>query len=167
MALSLQQKSVYLILFNTTMISRSLGKTFDSRDRLKKFKGRVFKEIERLTDEIDKGVLVETNIVNSISKLSHEFNISFGQAQKPINVILKYHYYLSKILNNNIERALHCPLDSKIMKKIGVRGLSLAKMKKAKYFEIQRKIQGLIPSEARITYDIRWDKDNLDGAGIR
>ncbi|MCD6531190.1 hypothetical protein J7K99_01945, partial [bacterium] len=68
---------------------------------------------------MEKSELTENNIIAAIESLSNEFGISFGQAQKPINVILKYHFYLTNG-NDDIKKELHCPIDSVILKKLGI-----------------------------------------------
>ena len=107
MALTIYQKSVYLIILNATMILRSVGKSLkanESDKSVKDFKIKVFEKINKLTDLMDKRLLKENNILDSIKELSKEFPISFGQAQKPINVILKYHFYLTKNENASVPR---------------------------------------------------------------
>ena len=166
MALSLYQKSVYMLIFGATMIARSIGKTIGSRkkkDKLIQFKTDLFKQLEQLIFRLDKGTLKEHNIVTSIGYLSKRHKISIGQTQKPINVILKYHYYLSAGKRQN-KKVFHCPLDSVILESIGQKSLSLAKMDKEKYIEIQDKIQSKCPF--RIEYDKKWDMKFLKRHGI-
>lgn len=165
MGLTLHQKSIYLVIFNATMISRSVGKTFNKdKTKLKNFKKRVFEEIAKLTKLMDKGKLTEDKILDSIENLTKEFKISFGQAQKPINVILKYHFYLTGCKDVKMKATLHCPLDSVILKKLGKSGKSLTKTSKKDYRELQKKI----PKEFkhRIDFDNFWDEQNLRDAGI-
>jgi len=164
MALTVHQKSVYLIIFNATMISRSVGKSLKGNKNVKDFKIGVFKEIDKITDLMDRGKLTEDNILNSIQKLSNKFQISFGQAQKPINVILKYHYYLTKSHDNQMKRILHCPIDSVILKALGIRGLSLTNINKKKYLEIQKEIQKRC--FFKIEFDTQWDEKHLLNKGI-
>lgn len=165
MPLTIHQKSVYLIIFNATMISRSVGNRLKkSRKTLKDFKVRVFQELDRLTGLMDDGQLIENDITQSIEKLRTEFQISFGQAQKAINVILKYHFYLTRGEEDTVKRALHCPVDSVILKELDRRGISLAGMDRTTYAEIQRDIEERSPS--RIEFDTRWDTQHLRDEGI-
>jgi len=170
MALTIHQKSVYLIIFNATMISRSVGKSLKNNKKLKgikdlkDFKVRVFEELNKLTDLMDKEKLIEENILKSIMILSDEFEISFGQAQKAINVILKYHFYLTKNKNNNIKRILNCPIDSVILETLNKKGLSLTKINEKKYLELQQEIE--THHSLRIEFDDQWDKQHLKKQGI-
>jgi len=164
MALIIHQKSVYLIIFNATMISRSVGKNIKAGKSVKDFKVKVFEEIEVLTNKMDNCALTEKNIIDSIDTLSNEFGISFGQAQKPINVILKYHFYLTKSNDDHIKKALHCPIDSLILKKLGKSGISLTKITKEKYLGIQKEIENRC--DTRIAFDTQWDEQNLRAEGI-
>lgn len=64
-----------------------------------------------------KSKLTEKDIIDAINSLVNEFGISFGQAQKPINVILQYHFYLANG-GDAIKKVLHCQIDSIILKGI-------------------------------------------------
>jgi hypothetical protein len=148
------------------MISRSVGKTLksiNSKKTVKDFKRRVFREIESLTELMDNDKLSEKDIVNSIETLQKEFDISFGQAQKPINVLLKYHFYLTRNNNSTIKKILHCPIDSKILEELKEE-VSLAKLNKEKYLELQEKIQKRC--ETRIDFDTKWDEKHLQEEGL-
>jgi len=163
--LSNEQKNVYLIIYNATMIARSLGKTFeDQKDLLKKFKKTVFNEVEQLTDKMDKHSLSEEAIINSIKKLKNTYNVSFGQAQKPINVLLKYHYYLYHTDNKTILEVLHCPLDSVVLKRLGYRSynmLFLTDIEYDTYISLQNKIKKIAPYNYRLYFDRAWDEKHL------
>lgn len=169
MTLSIQQKSIYLILFNATMVMRSIGKRIKNKEKQLEFKKALFEEIEKLTRFMDKGKLVEMNILHSITILSKKFNISFGQAQKPINVILKYHFFLTENQNTGIKSALHCPLDSVVLKELkkyykDLNLLSLESMNQEAYVDLQEKIKSQTPT--RIEFDIKWDKQHLEKVGL-
>jgi len=162
--LSIHQKSVYLIILNATMILRSIGKTFKKNGKeLIDFKKRLFKELEDLTYKMDKGLLMETDIINSIRRLEKNFGISFGQAQKPINVVLKYHFYGTCNMDSRIKSILHCPLDSKILKEIGCY-LFLPHIDYKKYNEIQNLIA--TKAQSRLEFDSIWDRQHLTDEGL-
>ena len=171
----MEQKSVYLIIFNATMISRSLGKTFkkdmpwltkhEREELIKRFKQDVFREIEKLTVRMDSHLLTEEDILKSIVTLKDGFNISFGQAQKPINVLLKYHYYLNHPENDDIKAILHCPLDSKVLGRLGVKKF-LTKIDDNEYFRLQRRIEDRMVPEPKITFDRLWDEKHLRDEGL-
>lgn len=146
------------------MISRSVGKSLHGNKTVKDFKIKVFEKVDRLTQKIDTRTLTEDDIIDSISDLSKEFRISFGQAQKPINVILKCHFYLTKSSHNNIKKILHCPVDSKNLERLGRSGISLTKIKRKMYLELQRDIQKRCST--RIEFDTQWDEQHLRDNGI-
>lgn len=164
MALTIQQESVYLIIFNATMILRSVRRSIKGEGRLRDFKVSVFREIEKLTDKMDTNTLTEEDIINSIDNLVNEFGISFGQAQKPINVILKYHFYLTKSEEEEIKKKLHCPIDSVILERLGKSGLPLTWMNKEMYLKIQKEIENR--GNTRIEFDTQWDKQHLRDEGL-
>ena len=166
MAMTMYQKSVYLIIFNATMISRSVGKTLKSNSDkdVRNFKISTFRELEKLTGRIDMGQLTENDILDSIRSLSSEFGISLGQAQKPINVILKYHFYLTRSEDEQTKKVLYCPIDSVVLKDLLGRKLSLTLIDEKMYLAIQDLIQK--HSKTRIDYDTVWDKQHLQEEGI-
>ena len=182
MPLTIYQKSLYLIILNATMILRSIGRTFRKRpevndesieEEIKKFKQKVFEEIETLTNLMNNGNLLEENILKSIKRLSEEFGISFGQAQKPINVILKYHFLLTREENDPQKKELHCPIDSKNLRNIHRSGLSLKRINEDedKYLEIQSEILEIQQNRegfnaTRVDFDISWDRRNLEDEGL-
>jgi hypothetical protein len=158
------------------MISRSVAKNFKSerRLRLKNFKIEVFKEIKKLTSKMNAGKLSEKDIIKSIDNLRNKFKISFGQAQKPINVILKYHFYLTRknkdLTKDPMKKVLHCPIDSIILKRLGERSnLKLTAIDKDKYLELQERIEHYCKKKhfnTRIEFDELWDEQHLKDEGI-
>ena len=163
MSLKTYQKSIYFILFNATMISRSVGKTIKGRKDMKYFKLRLFKKLDNLTTLMDNKKLTENNILKAIENLANEFCISFGQAQKAINVILKYHFYLTNNKNIQVKNALYCPLDSIILKALKKRKF-LTNINKEEYLEIQNEIaKRCFP---RIDFDKIWEKQLLQKVGL-
>lgn len=186
MPLTIYQKSLYLIIYNATMISRSISKTFREKtivkeknktkikkkvdkkveNKRRKFRISVFNEIEKLTNKMDNKTLKEQDIWKSIKELSEKYKISIGQAQKPINVILKYHFFASKNKSKKIKSALHCPIDSRNLEELNRSGISLTKINKEKYSEIQCKINKDNEYETRIDLDVNWDKTHLKRRGL-
>lgn len=142
MSLNIYQKSVYAGLFNSTMIGRSVGKTFKKTNKkLDDFRLTVLYTSENLIDKMDKNILSEKDIINSLDELTECFKVSYGQSQKAVNVILKYHYQLYKEFKNYDGSVLHCPLDSTILKELGRNYLSLSKIDKQNYLLIQDEIK--------------------------
>ncbi len=181
--------SFCLKILNETMILRSISKNKD-KVNLNEFKKMVIDECKDLFKKIDNGDLTEDNILESIRKIANHFSISFGQAQKPINTILKYYFYL--ICNNNydLEKNLHCPIDSKILKHLRkeikkilenlseeeredylnfqeniIKKLSLKELDEECYEKIQEKIKEIQEKRginSKVEFDLEWDKQNIN-----
>jgi CRISPR/Cas system-associated endonuclease Cas3-HD len=167
MALSIYQKSIYSIIYNITMIGRSVGKSLKSSNSGKTyndFKVTIFQELDLLTSKMDTGQLTENDIMSSIRNLSEIFKISFGQAQKAINVILKYHFHLTKNKDNKIKSVLNCPIDRVVLNDLLGIKKPLTKIDEALYIKTQNSIKQI--SKMRIDYDIVWDKQHLKKWGI-
>lgn len=163
MSLSLEQKSLYLVPFDRTQIERSIAKTLNA-DELRDFKIAVFREVGKLTDRMDSGELSEEDIVDSVDALSSQFRVSAGHAQKPINVILKHHFYLTRGWDARTKTALHCPIDSVVFEKLGKRQMSLISLDMDKYLQLQSEIAEKGP--ARLDFDRALDEQNLQFWGI-
>jgi len=171
MVLSIEQKSVYLTILDATMILRTVGRSLRSEDRLKEFKNKVFKELEGLFNKMEVGKLTDNDILHSIDKFCEQFGISFGQAQKAINVLLKYHYYMyEKYFDDciKIKSVLHCPLDSTNLERLGIINNPLTRINKKEYKDIQNNIQNKMQSLGlnKIDFDKLFDKDFLRRRGI-
>jgi hypothetical protein len=165
--LTVYQKSVYLIILNATMILRSIGRTLrlnNSVLTIHDYKIQLFGKIENLTNLIEANEFTENELLNCITDLANHFSISFGQSQKAINVILKYHYHLTGINNDQLKRALQCPIDSKILSVLDIRNLSLTAIDIARYLEIQNIIAQRV--EYRIDFDYNWDRQHLEDEGL-
>ncbi len=169
MPLTVQQKSVYHIIFNATMIARSISKNpnYNGTQSINKFRQSTIETIEKLAESMSKGTLTDNMITDSIEDLKKKTKVSFGQAQKPLNVILKYHYYLTypKKRVRAIEQLLHCPIDSVVLKSLKYRATSLAKIKKKEYLKIQKMIENDSPT-TKIAFDSVWDNQHLNGYSV-
>lgn len=92
--------------------SKSDGKKID----IKKFNKELLHSIKELRKLVDSEQIKNHHIRNEIEQLSKKTNVSIGQAQKVINVYLKF-YCL--IIGGTLEtiKELDCPLDSTTMEK--------------------------------------------------
>jgi hypothetical protein len=163
--LTTYQRSLYLTVLNATMIARSLGKTFRRNERernLKGYKRRTFEELEHLCSKMVDGTLRRGNIHQSIQSIQSDLSISFGQAQKALNVLLKCHYFLY-YFGKPIADELDCPLDSVVLRSLGEK-ISLSTMDKPDYLRVQRRISA--KAARRIDYDIQWDERHLREEGL-
>ncbi len=165
------QKTPFLILFNASMIlrsvskSKSLGKKLSENYKNRKiriFRKETFSEFKKLIKKIDKNNLEQKHIHDSIKCISKNSHTSFGQAQKGLNVLLKYYCHL--IYHNKrkrIVKELDCPLDSFILKELH-QSIFLNHMNEEMYMAIQKSI----PTASRIVFDYRWDKKKIIEAKI-
>ena len=167
MALTIEQKSAYLVILNATMILRSLGKTFKSnKKKLKNFKIKLFSELENLIQKMENNSLKENDIIHAIESLSRKCNISFGQSQKALNVLLKFHYYIYKqYLAKRIKQILHCPLDSVILNELG-KNISLTSIDKKEYQNLQQEIFMKTKPNPKLDFDKIWDTQHLKEEGL-
>lgn len=164
--MTLQQKSVYVIILNATMILRSIGRTLkrNHRGTTADYKRSLFRKLERLTACMDNKSLTEAQIVRAIRSLAAEFDISIGQSQKAINVILKYHFYLSAKQNKKMRKVLHCPVDRITLRGLKWKKISLNNLEIKEYRNIQRKIADICKN--RIDFDDGWDEQLMKKNGI-
>lgn len=149
------------------MILRSIGQTLIQNNNgltVRDFKIYLFSKIEYLINLMTANGFTENNLITSITDIANSFSISIGQSQKAINVILKYHFYLTGINNNEIKSALHCPIDSKILSVLGINNLSLSSIDLERYLEIQNTISQI--AEYRIDFDYHWDRQHLEDEGL-
>jgi len=161
MSLTITQKSLYIVIYNATMIGRSIGKTIN-KNKLLSYKQALFLEVVILCKKMDNRTLTNKNIINSIEKLSKKHIISFGQSQKAINVILKNHCLLFEKNNiHSIKKELDCPLDSIVLKHLNIKS-SLTKMNKTNYIKIQNDIQKNLKYKYKIDLDSIWDEQNIN-----
>jgi len=109
-------------------------------------------------------------IISQIGKTSKGKNISYGQAQKPINVFLKvYIDWMNKPtldIADKMRNYLHVPIDSKVMdstrdhypliyKKYNLKKGSLSKINENLYYRWQECFRELSPVKP-LLIDIFW-----------
>ena len=164
------KKSLYLTLLHSTQVARSLAKKFreDQReDKYNRYIQRTFKKFEELCIKFEKGSLKNEDVRSAIAAIrSNVVDISFGQAQKGLNVLLKYEFFLFRD-ESALGRELDCPLDGKIQTILNrelLRGdkedVSLLKMERSDYERIQDKIAKL--HQSRVAFDLKLDEQNLN-----
>jgi hypothetical protein len=117
---------------------------------------------------MDSGTLAESDITKAIASLVGKFGISWGQSQKAINVILKYHQFLYHSDKPQLKEILHCPLDSVILGQIKERK-SLRRINDSDYWSFQEKISNRAKEMnlgSRVDFDKYWDERNLRDEGL-
>ena len=166
--LTVEQKSVYLIILNASMVMRSVGKTLKDRKRQIAFKRTLHDAISSLMDAMKDRRFTNELLRGQISRLASDTGTSFGQAQKAINVILKYYYYLTPEIRCDpaLEREFDCPVDSKIQDDLKLQRVPLSRLSLDVYEDIQNRIQKKMRSASRLSYDRRvWDEPMVRESG--
>ena len=144
--------------YKETQLGRSI------RKNNLEFKKKLFEETLELADKADKGTLKNEDIRKKIMEISSTTGVSVGQAQKVINVFLKYYCILTQKPDSIIEE-LDCPLDSQIMSRFKTKGLkrtSLRKMNKIKDYIAWQNHLKITGKGIRLRPDIQtYDKERL------
>lgn len=109
-------------------------------------------------------------VITEIQVTSRGKSISYGQAQKPVNVFLKVYVDWANLPNNEtsakLRPDLYVPLDDVVIKytkkyfpqyyrKFNLRRVSLSKIDKAKYYSWQRCFREICP-EKPLIIDVFW-----------
>jgi len=115
------KKVLIPMFYKEDQLGRSLRKTNVE------FKKQLYNGILDLAKKADENKLKNQDIREKIKEISEKSGVSIGQAQKTINVYLKYYCILTK-KPAKIIKELDCPLDSKIMTKFESRKLGLVKI---------------------------------------
>ena len=129
-----------------------------------KFKEKLFEASLELADKADKGTLRNEDIRKKIVAISSTTDVSIGQAQKVINVFLKYYCILTQKSEAIIEQ-LDCPLGSQIMSRFktkGIRRTSLTKMNNITDYLVWQNHLKKIGKGIRLRPDIQaYDKERI------
>jgi hypothetical protein len=134
------------------------------REKNLQFRKKLLKTSLELANKADEGTLKNEDIRNKIQEISKETNVSIGQAQKVLNVFLKYYCILTQ-KPPAIIRELDCPLDSKIMASYNTRYLQRTSLKKMddinEYVAWQRHLEKL-GNGIRLKPDIQaYDQERM------
>lgn len=169
--MTLTQKLPFLILFNASMILRSvsrrksdkrvLSENYKNR-KISLFRKETFKQFYKLAKKIDNSNLKRVHIHNSIRSISKKTHTSFGQAQKGLNVLLKYYCHLF-YYDSRVMKELDCPLDKFILDSLD-KSIFLNHITEKYYLEIQNNVS--TGRNSRIAYDYKWDKKKIHEAKI-
>ena len=109
-----------------------------TKEKKKAFRQALLRETIYLFSKVDEGSLKNEDIFNSIKKVKDiDKNISFGQAQKVINVAVKQYCFITK-QKENILQELDCPLDSITMKGYGIKNRKMCNVSETDYVEYQK-----------------------------
>lgn len=93
-----------------------LGRSISKNKRKPKsgFRKALIKTCLALIKEMDDKTLSNAKIRKGIKNLSERYGVSYGQAQKVVNVCLKQYMFITQ--NYEFSTELDCPLDSTTMK---------------------------------------------------
>lgn len=157
--LGIVKQVLVAIFYKEAQLGRSLGKNNHV------FKRELLKAIVKLSKKVDTSALKNADIRNSIKKVSARSGVSLGQAQKVINVYLKYYCILSG-KPPSVIRELDCPLDGKILSRYttkGLRKISLRAMRDFDNYVAWQDHLKVIGNGVRLWPDIQtYDKKRIE-----
>ena len=151
---------IFIIEFNkASQLDRSFSKSGLNKSDIIKFRKYLVKYCLELMDRIDDYSITTKMIRDKIRKLKElNSNISYGQAQKVINVCLKQYLFLTK----NIEciSQLDCPLDTITMKGHGIKNNRMINVNEEDYIKYQNIFEKRYIF--RILKDNKYDKERIN-----
>jgi len=120
-----------------SQLDRSFSKTNITDEKKKLFRKCLLETCIFLMNKIDDNTLTNSIIREKIKELKNiDNNISFGQAQKVVNVCLKQYCFITK--NEKILFELDCPLDSTTMKPYNIYNDNMINVNEKDYLEYQK-----------------------------
>jgi hypothetical protein len=142
-----------------SQLDRSLSKTNLSAAKKNKFRKCLLDYCIELMKKIDDGILTNNEIRDKIRELKNIDNaISFGQAQKVINVCLKQYCFITK--NEKMIKELDCPLDTITMNGYGIKNKRMIQIKETDYIRYQE-IFYKENNGIRILKDCEYDENRI------
>jgi F0F1-type ATP synthase gamma subunit len=156
-----KELKLFIIEFSRgSQIDRSFGKNI-SKETKKKFREALFNGIMLLMGKADDGSLKNADIFNTIKKIKNlDKDISFGQAQKVVNVVMKQYCFITD-KENRILKELDCPLDSTTMKGCKITNNNMKNVSENDYIEYQKRFEKEHDG-IRILRDNRYDDLRID-----
>ena len=146
--------------YSGSQIGRSIKK------KKRTYKKELFKIVKNLFKKIDNNIIKNRDVRNGILQLKKKSKVSIGQAQKVVNVCLKYYAVLAN-KKPKILKELDCPLDSTVFKKYGDHKKGLNKttnLTNLDNFEKYKEWQELLRKKGRsikIYSDLIYDKRRM------
>jgi hypothetical protein len=117
-----------------SQLDRSFSKTKLTEQNKKIFRKKLLENCIFLMKKIDDGTLTNDLIRAKIKELKNiDVNISFGQAQKVINVCLKQYCFIT--MKEKILRELDCPLDSTTMRSYNITNKNMINVTEKDYIK--------------------------------
>jgi len=119
-----------------SQLDRSFSKTKMSDTNKIKFREKLLEYCSLLMEKVDNETLTNKDIRDKIKELTEiDSNISFGQAQKVINVTLKQYCFIMN--KKNLLKELDCPLDVTTMKGYGINHKKMIDVNEDDYLKYQ------------------------------
>jgi len=158
-----KELKLFVIEFNKgAQLDRSLTKSNLTKEAKERFRKVLLSEIICLMDKVDNKSLKNADIIASIKKAkSVDRDISFGQAQKVINVALKQYCFITN-QKETILKELDCPLDSTTMKGCKIKNNKMVSVLEEDYAKYQ-KLFAERHNGFKVLEDIKYDENRING----
>jgi len=143
-----------------SQLDRSFSKTKLSHTKKIEFREKLLEYCIYLMEKVDNETLVNSDIREKIRELTRidTNNISFGQAQKVVNVTLKQYCFVMN--KENLLKELDCPLDTTTMKDYRINHKKMIDVNEEDYLEYQdiyyKEFDGI-----RILKDCSYDEKRI------
>lgn len=132
--LRLLELQLFIIEFNrASQLDRSISK--NSNEPKSGFRKGLVKTCLDLISLVDAGTISNMEIRKKIRSLSQKYSVSYGQAQKVINVCLKQYVFLTQKFD--CVKELDCPLDSTTMKGCHISHNKMCSVDESDYIQYQ------------------------------
>jgi hypothetical protein len=156
-----KELKLFIIEFNkASQLDRSFSKSNLSEIKKNEFRKQLISSCIYLMEKIDNKTLKNNDIRKEIDKLNgiDKKNISYGQAQKVVNVSLKNYCFLTKQFD--LIKELDCPLDSTTMKNSKIIHKTMLSVTKNDYENYQNEFENNF--EYRVFKDIEYDENRIE-----
>lgn len=153
----LLELELFVIEFNrASQLDRSISK--NSCKPKRGFREALLKTCLTLIKEMDDNTLSNVKIRKEIKTLSMRYDVSYGQAQKVVNVCLKQYMFLTQ--KYEFAKELDCPLDSTTMKGCKISHNRMSSVNVSDY----EKYQDLFSEkyELKLLKDKEYDKQRIN-----
>jgi hypothetical protein len=143
-----------------SQLDRSFSKTSLTNKKKKLFREKLLEICIFLMNKVDDETLTNLIIRGKIRELKNiDDNISFGQAQKVVNVCLKQYCFITK--KNKLLYELDCPLDSTTMKPYNILNDNMLNVNEKDYLDYQKMFEKE-NNGIRILRDKEYDKKRIN-----
>lgn len=149
---------LFVIEFNrASQLDRSIAKNTCDFNK-SEFRKELVEVCLCLMKKIDDGSLSNKIIRKKIKHISEKYNVSYGQAQKVVNVCLKQYMFLTR--NYGVVSELDCPLDSVTMKGYAISNDRMSSVNEFDYKEYQTRFND--DYDLKILKDKTYDEQRIE-----